>query len=41
MADDSLDSWVQDMPAITADTRFELGLDCLLDGIAARRPAGG
>jgi AcrR family transcriptional regulator len=38
MADDSLDSLLQDMPAITADERFELGLDCLLDGIAARRP---
>ncbi|MFC4592546.1 TetR/AcrR family transcriptional regulator [Sphaerisporangium corydalis] len=39
MADDSLESWLEDMPAITADERFDLGLDCLLDGIAARRPA--
>jgi len=37
MANDSLDAWVRDMPDITADQRFELGLDCLLDGIAARR----
>ncbi|MFC7388177.1 TetR/AcrR family transcriptional regulator [Sphaerisporangium rhizosphaerae] len=40
MANDSLDSWLQDMPLLTADARFELGLDCLLDGIAARRPVG-
>lgn len=38
MADDSLNSWLQDMPDLSADSRFELGLDCLLDGIAARQP---
>jgi hypothetical protein len=37
MADDSLGSWLADMPELTADSRFELGLDCLLDGFAARR----
>jgi len=39
MADDSLGSWLADMPELTADSRFELGLDCLLDGFAARRRA--
>ncbi len=39
MANDSLAGWVQDMPEMTSDERFELGLDCLLDGIAARRPS--
>ncbi|MEV4314306.1 TetR/AcrR family transcriptional regulator [Actinocrispum sp. NPDC049592] len=37
MANDSLVEWVQDMPEMTSDERFELGLDCLLDGIGARR----
>ncbi|TVT39955.1 TetR/AcrR family transcriptional regulator [Amycolatopsis rhizosphaerae] len=40
MANDSLGSWLRDMPTSTADERFELGLDCLLDGIAARRRPG-
>ncbi|WP_147268230.1 hypothetical protein [Spongiactinospora rosea] len=39
MANDPLESWLEDMPAIAADERFDLGLDYLLDGIAARRPA--
>jgi AcrR family transcriptional regulator len=38
MADDSLDSWLADMPQLTSDERFELGLDCLLAGFATRRP---
>ena len=38
MADDTLAPWLEDMPDLTADARFELGLDCLLDGFAARRP---
>lgn len=33
MADDSLGPWLHDMPDLTADSRFELGLDCLLDGV--------
>ena len=37
MADDSLAPWLHDMPDLTADSRFELGLDCLLDGFARRR----
>ncbi|MBE8522703.1 TetR/AcrR family transcriptional regulator C-terminal domain-containing protein [Amycolatopsis sp. H6(2020)] len=37
MADDSLAAWLPDMPDLTADSRFELGLDCLLDGFAQRR----
>jgi AcrR family transcriptional regulator len=37
MANDSLDSWVLEMPQLTSDERFALGLDCLLDGFAARR----
>ncbi|MEU5259505.1 TetR/AcrR family transcriptional regulator [Amycolatopsis sp. NPDC021455] len=37
MADDSLEPWLHDMPDFTADSRFELGLDCLLDGFARRR----
>ncbi|MGV9360870.1 TetR/AcrR family transcriptional regulator [Amycolatopsis sp. NPDC003731] len=37
MADDSLATWLADMPDLTADGRFELGLDCLLDGFAQRR----
>jgi AcrR family transcriptional regulator len=40
MADDSLAPWLHDMPDLTADSRFELGLDCLLDGFAQRRRAG-
>lgn len=40
MADDSLAPWLHDMPDLTADSRFELGLDCLLDGFARRRRAG-
>jgi len=38
MADDTLAPRLEDMPDLTADARFELGLDCLLDGFAARRP---
>ncbi len=37
MADDSLAAWLTDMPDLTADGRFELGLDCLLDGFDRRR----
>jgi AcrR family transcriptional regulator len=37
LADSSLEHWLRDLPTPTWDTRFELGLDCLLDGIAARR----
>jgi hypothetical protein len=37
MADDSLAGWLADMPDLSADSRFELGLDCLLDGFAQRR----
>ncbi|HEX4225782.1 MAG TPA: TetR/AcrR family transcriptional regulator [Pseudonocardiaceae bacterium] len=37
MADDSFESWLADMPEMTADGRFELGLDCLLEGMAAKR----
>ncbi|HEX5404108.1 MAG TPA: TetR/AcrR family transcriptional regulator C-terminal domain-containing protein [Pseudonocardiaceae bacterium] len=37
MANDSLDSWVLDMPQLSSDGRFALGLDCLLDGFAARQ----
>jgi AcrR family transcriptional regulator len=37
MADDSLAAWLPDLPDLSADSRFELGLDCLLDGFAQRR----
>ncbi|RSM36361.1 TetR family transcriptional regulator [Amycolatopsis balhimycina DSM 5908] len=37
MADGPLAPWLHDMPDLTADSRFELGLDCLLDGFARRR----
>ena len=37
MADGSLSPWLADMPDLSADDRFELGLDCLLDGFARRR----
>lgn len=36
MANDTLHSMIAHMPMISSDERFELGLDCLLDGIAAR-----
>jgi AcrR family transcriptional regulator len=38
LADDTLRPWLTDVPDLTSDARFELGLDCLLDGFAARRP---
>jgi hypothetical protein len=37
MADDSLAPWLADMPELSTDARFELGLDCLLDGFDRRR----
>jgi AcrR family transcriptional regulator len=37
MADGSVGAWLDDMPDFSSDSRFELGLDCLLDGFANRR----
>jgi AcrR family transcriptional regulator len=36
-ASSDVSAWIAEIPETTLDERFELGLDCLLDGFAVRR----